>query len=255
MNNKILEAIQRGINLAIDDFDDIQDIETQKAGQIKNAFSTKEQLELRKYFVDLGLPSGTLWAKYNVGVNPTKLNSAQDWYGGYYAWGEIEEKQKYTWETYKYANEDKKLTKYCNNARYCDKNIKLDNLITLLVEDDVAVQTNRFPWNIKMPIKEQFEELLGYTTNEWVRNYQGISGLNGRIFTSKTNGNQMFIPAAGYRTGSSVDFVGSYCYLWSCSLYQPAPQCAYSLSFNFTDCYLYTYIRDFGFSARPVLNQ
>ena len=73
-----------------------------------------------------------MWAKYNVGVDPNKLNKSSDWYGGYYSWGEIEEKPIYGWKTYKYANRDlDKLTKYCNNVNYCDKNSKLDNLTTL----------------------------------------------------------------------------------------------------------------------------
>ena len=46
-------------------------------------------------FIDLGLPSGTLWCKYNVGVtNPNRLNTAKDWYGNYYAWGEVYPKRK-----------------------------------------------------------------------------------------------------------------------------------------------------------------
>jgi len=100
------------------------------------------------------LPSETLWGKYNVGVNPHKLNKAQDWYGGYYAWGEIEEKQNYNWDTYKYANGDyTKLTKYCNKD-YCNDTYKPDNLITLQDEDDVATQTNKLPWTVKMPTTE-----------------------------------------------------------------------------------------------------
>jgi len=101
------------------------------------------------------LPSGTLWAKYNVGVNPNRLNKASDWYGGYYAWGEIEEKQDYNWFTYKYSNNYfDKLTKYCNNIRYCNNGNKPDNLITLQDEDDIAVQTNKLHWTVKMPTKE-----------------------------------------------------------------------------------------------------
>ena len=77
LTKHILEAIQRGINLAIDDFDDEITIETQKTGQIKHSLNTRELIR-DKYFVDLGLPSGTLWGKYNVGVNPNRLNKASD---------------------------------------------------------------------------------------------------------------------------------------------------------------------------------
>ena len=249
----ILEAIQRGINLAIDDFDDDMDIEVQKTGQIKHSSNTRELIR-DKYFVDLALPSETLWGKYNVGVNPHKLNKAQDWYGGYYAWGEIEEKQNYNWDTYKYANDDyDKLIKYCNDADYNDNGIKADNLVTLQDEDDVAVQTNNLSWNIKMPTKEQFNELKKYTTSKWVENYQRINGLNGRIFTSDVNGNEIFIPAAGYRAGSSVYDVGFHCSLWSRSLYSTTLSDAYYLHFYSTECYLNANYRCYGFSVRPVL--
>jgi len=50
---------------------------------------------------------------------------------------------------------------------------------------------------------------LKYTTSEWIKNYQGITGLNGRIFTSKQNGNELFIPAVGYWAGLSVNLIGS----------------------------------------------
>ena len=58
--------------------------------------------------VDLGLPSGTLWCKYNLGVNPNQLLIPKDWYGNYYGWGEIEDKSKqdkeYNWKTYDIKN-------------------------------------------------------------------------------------------------------------------------------------------------------
>ena len=253
LNKQILEAIQRGINLAIDDFDDDIDIEAQKVGQIKHSLNTRELIK-DKYFVDLDLPSGTLWAKYNVGVNPNRLNRAQDWYGGYYAWGEIEEKDVYYYETYKHAHSFSfKLTKYCNDIDYCDASYKPDNLTVLQDEDDVAVQTNKLPWNVKMPTKKQINELLKYTTNEWIKNYQCIPGLNGRVFTSKQNGNELFIPAAGQRTGSSVFNVGSSCHLWSRSLDSTTPYNAYNLYFNLSECYLGTNRRYLGLSVRSVL--
>jgi len=60
---------------------------------------------------------------------------------------------------------------------------------------------------------------LKYTTSEWIENYRGISGLNGRIFTSKQNENEIFIPAAGWRSGTAVYDVGLICDIWSSSLY------------------------------------
>ena len=83
--NKILEAVNRGIQLALDDFDD-DEVQNIKSKQIQNRDYTKEYLDLMKdEVVDLGLPSKTLWCKYNLGVNQNQLSIASDWYGDYYA--------------------------------------------------------------------------------------------------------------------------------------------------------------------------
>ena len=88
--NKILEAVNRGIQLALDDFDDEEQVQNIKSKQVNHNDYTKEYLDLMKYeVVDLGLPSRTLWCRYNLGVNPTKLLTPEDWYGYYYAWGEL----------------------------------------------------------------------------------------------------------------------------------------------------------------------
>ena len=71
MNNykQILEAINKGIQLALDDFDDNEQIQNIKSKQINHRDYTKEYLDTMRYFVDLGLPSKTLWCKYNLGVD------------------------------------------------------------------------------------------------------------------------------------------------------------------------------------------
>ena len=72
--NKILEAVNRGIQLALDDFNDEEQVQNIKSKQSQNRDYTKEYLDLLKYeVVDLGLPSGTLWCRYNLGVNPNQL--------------------------------------------------------------------------------------------------------------------------------------------------------------------------------------
>ena len=100
--------------------------------------------------------------------------------------------------------------------------------------------------------EEDFEELLAGTTNNWETDYNGISGLNGRVFTSKVNGNTLFIPAASYRDGSDISYVGSYCYLWSSSLDLDSPDYAYSLDFNSDNIGMSSNDRYYGFSVRPV---
>ena len=255
--NKILEAINRGINLALDDFDDEEQVQNIKSKQILNRDYTKEYLDLlRDEVVDLGLPSGTLWCKYNLDVNQNQLSKVEDWYGSYYAWGELEpNKKEYDWNNYKFIHTDG-LSKYN----------KKDNLTELLPEDDAAYQNKKF-YNFKfhIPTEEQCKELIKYTNNYWVRNYDlnknihnpeddgGILGLNGRVFEGK-NGNQMFIPAAGSCDKTHIQGIGTYCYLWSSSLNLVFYNNAYHLNFNSDNIGKYISNRYFGNNIRPVIN-
>ena len=257
--NKILEAINRGIKFALDDFDDNDELQGQVNSKVKYQGGTKEWLDLIQEVVDLDLPSGTLWCKYNLDVDPNQLTKAKGWYGKYFAWGELEgNKPKYDWKHYKFDqnNSNSELTKYNKN----------DNLTELQPEDDVAYQNKKF-YNYKfhMPTKEQCEELINYTSNYWVKNYNpnkiihsqiddgGIQGLNGRVFVGK-NANQLFIPATGYYGDSKIGGVSSHCDLWSSSLYVGYPYYAYYLYIDSTDIYMDQDTRYFGYSVRPVIN-
>ena len=221
LNKHILEAINRGIRLALDDYEEqeVNEPIVPKKDIIKNSNTTKELIDLYNQFVDLGLPSGTLWAKFNLGCNFDKLNldpkhtKPEDWYGNYYAWGEINpNKKEYNGLNYKFSelylkyNEDDKLTE-------------------LIHEDDAAYQSDN---RMKMPTKEQFEELLKYTTQKCVTNYKGVKGLNGRVYTSIMNYNNIFIPCSGYNTVSPKD-VGINAFLWTSTLFvnNDNSECAY----------------------------
>ena len=101
---QILEAVNRGIQLALDDFDDEEQVQHVKSKQVQNRDYTKEYLDtmdLLTIAVDLGLPSRTLWCKYNLGCDYNLLNNhpedtnASKWYGGYYSWGETINKSNY----------------------------------------------------------------------------------------------------------------------------------------------------------------
>ena len=265
--NKILEAVNRGIQLALDDYEDVNSIgsTSPKNDIIDNDDIIKHKIDLMKEVVDLGLPSGTLWCKYNLGVNSNQLTKPEDWYGDYYAWGELNgNKQICDWDHYKFGKNYDKLTKYCNDPEY-GLNGFIDNLTELLSEDDAAYQ-NKHIGNFKfhIPTKEQFEELLAHTNNYWVKNYDpnnlvhhrddcGIQKLNGRVFIGQ-NGNQLFIPAAGYRHGFYISSVGSDCYTWHLSLNLDSPGFAYYLSFNSDNIGIYDSSRYYGFSVRPVTN-
>ena len=256
---QILEAINKGIQLALDDFDEVE-IQNIKSKQDQNRDYTKEYLDLMNEVVDLGLPSGTLWCRYNLDVDPNQLTSPEDWYGGYYAWGELEANKTnkdgeiyFSWNNYKFGNEYYNLTKYCNNPKY-GLNGFTDNLTELLPEDDAAYQNKKlYNFKFHIPTKEQCEELIDYTKNYWVNNYKGIKRLNGRIFEGR-NGNQMFIPAAGYRKGSDINDDWSLCFLWSSDLNLDKPSYAYHLYFNLFDNIMSNSIYCLGFTIRPVIN-
>lgn len=143
--------------------------------------------------VDLGLPSGTLWATCNIGAN------SPEEYGDYFAWGETQPKSNYSWSTYKWCNgTNTSLTKYCTKSEYG----KVDGRTELLPEDDAATANWGSEWH--MPDFEQIVEVVDNTTTTWAKE----RGVFGYRLTSNVNGNSIFLPAAGYRDGTThcVDY-------------------------------------------------
>ena len=105
-----------------------------------------------------------------------------------------------------------------------------------------------------MPTKDEIQELIDNTDNEWVEDYNG-SGVNGRKFTSKTDGRKyIFIPAAGYCLDGSVYNVGSYGFVWGSSLGTSGPNYAWNLGFYSDDCLMYDNRRYSGRSVRGVMD-
>ncbi len=197
-------------------------------------------------WVDLGLPSGTLWATCNVGA------SNPEGYGSYFAWGETKPQSSntYYWNTYKYANgttwDDPKLTKYCSQSKYGNNGFT-DDLTTLQSSDDPATANWGSGW--RTPSKSQWDELLSNTVNQWTTK----NGVAGRLFTSKKNGQSVFLPAAGNRWDSELYYAGSNGLYWSRSLYTDGPHGAWGLYFNSGYCHMDNRsYRDSGFSVRPV---
>ena len=156
-------------------------------------------------YVDLGLPSGTLWATYNVGA--TKPEEA----GDYFAWGETAPKEYYVWDNTQWLyseNGMKRISKYNTKSQYGD----VDNLIELELEDDAAY-VNRGPeW--RMPSKEQIDELIANCTWEWTE----LNGVKGQLITGP-NGNTMFLPAAGYHLEGDLSGFGTNGSYWTRSLH------------------------------------
>ena len=191
-------------------------------------------------FVDLGLPSGLKWAKCNIGAEK------ETDYGYYFQWGDIVDKSNsdYSWESYKYCNDSNTtLTKYCTNNSYGT----IDNKTTLEPEDDAATQIMGGDW--RMPTMDDFIELLDNTTNEWTQ----VNGVDGYKFTG-TNGNSIFIPASGRRSGSWFDRQGSVGYVWSSSLDTSYPLSAWYLYFNSDNVDTNSLYRDHAFVVRGVMD-
>ena len=192
-------------------------------------------------YVDLGLPSGTLWATCNVGA------SKPEEYGDYFAWGETQTREKYSWDDYKWGGLlYSPLTKYCIHSGLGT----VDNRTELLPEDDAATANWGSSW--RTPSSAQINELCNpsYTTTEWT----ALNGVNGLKITSKKNGKSLFLPAAG-ECNLVLGFVGAHGYYWSRSLFPEGSCWAYNLNFytNVVDCSGDD--RMYGRSVRPILLQ
>lgn len=159
-------------------------------------------------YVDMGLPSGTLWATANVGAE-----SPED-FGNYYAWGETEPKDRYLCDNYAFSyvhDSQSGFTKYCTEPNF-GYNGFTDNLTALEDSDDAAYINWNGYW--RMPTYDEIREL---SLNSAVSPFT-LNGINGTLCTG-LNGNSIFLPHAG----SSSD--GIVCensgYYWSKSLSLP----------------------------------
>jgi len=170
-------------------------------------------------YVDLGLPSGLLWATMNVGA------AKPEDYGDYFAWGETTTKSTYSWSTYKWCKGSyyDTLTKYNTSSSYGT----VDNKTVLDLSDDAARANWGGSW--RMPTHAEWTELRGNCTWTWTTQ----NGVNGRKVTSKSNGNSIFLPAAGYhRNDTSLLNAGTDGRYWSSSLLESYPDYAWSLRFG-----------------------
>ena len=207
-------------------------------------FTTNSSGETPEY-VDLCLPSGTLWATCNIGANSPYE------YGDYFAWGETEPKSTFTVGTYKYCNGGfYLLTKYCNDPSYGDNGFT-DYLSILLPEDDAATMTKGEDWC--MPTKEQWQELFDNTDQAWTTQ----NGVFGLLLT--TNCNSLFLPAAGHYNGNNtgnvgydIEGVGSEGFYWSSTLDTNYPITSYHYSFISNGGGMATDFRYSGQTIRPV---
>ena len=157
----------------------------------------RKEDEIRQ--VNLGLPSGTIWAACNLGAE------SPEEYGDYYAWGETEPKDKYTWNTYKFGTKNN-LTKY--NRK--------DGKTILDPEDDAAHVVLGGKWHI--PTKDQIQELIDNTTNEQIELDGKYGKIYGKLFTSKINKEELFFPFSGRQNDIFIDGEYAWNCCWSSSL-------------------------------------
>lgn len=183
------------------------EIEVSNVGEIEFETLTREipqepePTEIYYEYVDLGLPSGLLWATCNLGAtNPED-------YGDFYAWGETETKETYTWDNYKYGTIGA-LTKYywAEGAKDVDK-------FVLDPDDDAVVVNWGYGW--RTPTHEELKELENNC--DW--EYTTINGINGYKVMNKEDAEKwIFLPEAGYRSGTTSAHTNIWGYYWSATL-------------------------------------
>ena len=189
-------------------------------------------------WVDLGLPSGLLWASQNLGaLSPVD-------YGNYFAWGEKTPKEVYGWETYAYGYDWNMLTKYCSSDGL-GLNGFTDTLTNLEASDDAA--TFCLGDGARTPSYNDWQELIDNTTSKWTTRNK----VRGLLLTGP-NGKTLFLPAAGGIGSTDLHYAGEIGRYWSDSLYTFYPASAMAFSFDAQGQRMYDFDRCIGFSVRAV---
>ena len=212
-------------------------------------------------YEDLGIIVGgkkIYWAKCNLGA------AKPEDYGDYFAWGETtgynNGKTVFSWIDYRWGDNYNTLTRYCNNSSF-GKDGYSDDLTTLRKEDDAAYAA--LGGKFRMPTSSEIDALLALN-KKWVSNYNN-SGISGYTFNG--NGRTLFLPAAGFRKGTTINNAGSQVGVWSSSLsmgndytgsegHADQPYQAYNLYslyyYSGNETYKSASDRCYGLSVRPV---
>ena len=236
--NVVIAVILGGASNTAADVNNDGEVNIADVNAVINIILNPSSEEPDHEYVDLGLPSGTLWATCNIGA------SSPEQYGDYFAWGETTPKEVYTWQTYKWCNgTNNTMTKYCTDSSFGT----VDDKTELEFEDDAAYVNWGPSW--RMPSTEQCRELCeSCTWQQTTRN-----GVNGQLVTGP-NGHTMFLPAAGERYNNNIGDLGSLGQFWSRTLYDDI--------YSYSAFYLFFYLDDhkgyygndryIGFPVRPV---
>ena len=198
-------------------------------------------------YVDLGLSSGTLWMKYNIGA------TSETDYGLYFQWGDTvgytgdEAKAHSTWST---CPGNGGNSSYNSTSIATWDSTNLTNGVLKTDVDAAYVHTNGIA---KMPTLTQCQELLDETNHSWVTNYNG-TGINGMKFVSKGDSSKyIFIPASGNAWSGSFYGVGDVGDLWSSSVGASNVQGADYLGFSSGGCDVNGISRSKGVCVRGVV--
>lgn len=205
--------------------------------------------------VDLGLPTGNLWATCNIGADSPEKS------GSFFAWGEIKEKQDYEWATYAWANGDRlSINKYCTNPSFSFDESIIDKKTELELADDAANAILGSEWFI--PTTSDFQELL--TSRNCTAKWCKLNGIGGYLFTSVRKGhegNSIFIPLSGMIDGKSTRFENTYGWYWCNSLRYDSLNKSYTTTEGSVLCLEHTQLenktinsrqRSVGLPIRPV---
>ena len=185
--------------------------------------------EYHPQMIDLGLPSGRLWADRNVGAKSPEDD------GLYFSWG----------NTVGYAADEEH--DFSEDEYENTPGSELKECIIQTSSDDAATENTSLELPVFMPRMTDFAELVDYCDHEWVEQ----NGVKGMLFKSRVNNNSIFFPASGFRSGTSLNHRGAYGGYWSSSLHsQPY---GYYLSFGSGGVDPADYdSRFYGFSVRAV---
>ncbi len=177
--------------------------------------------------VSLGLPSGTLWATYNVGADKP------EGFGDHYAFGETEVKNYFDWSNY----------------THCDGTEETCHRLGDISGTQYDVVREKLGGKWCMPTVADIEELLANCSTMWTT----LNGVSGMRFTSNINGKSIFLPAAGRYVESSVSDGGNRAYYWSSTRATEYQNASFTLDFNSTGAFEDIEVIVYGKPIRPVL--
>ena len=179
---------------------------TLTGGRVRTATKAVTVKQLPVGAVDMGLPSGLLWAQGNICKDAQgnySMGAPSD-YGCYFSWGNIDGHNAYSEDNYSFDD-----TNYnASPGKQLTASIPSND-----AEHDAAIARLGNGWH--MPTKENFQELFNSNNCTW--QWTSVNGVNGYLVTSKRNGNTLFFPASGSRDGSSLNNRGQYGLYWSSS--------------------------------------